>query len=737
MKKEILMLAVLMMSAACTEISVPDKVNPEGYRTLYFTSEKPVSGDETKTYYNNGDILWGPGEEKIAVVLSNSAVTVEDKISGTVPQRVWEHAYLYSEAATISEDKKTATFALTENETCPFPTSSGKYRFHAIYPTDALFTSENVSIWEWGVYVGTRGPKRPGQYPSATSYDPNMDVMLGISQNEYSSFPATGDALMTQTIPMIFDRLVTHVKIHLTDISNTMTNITKAIITGPKGCTMSGIYYINVLKKDLGSSPSTGETKAGYNYVILNYGSSDPKVPSGVEISGNTFDLWFCTQPIEIAAGQPLTISLYNEKGCLSRQITAREGGIKFEKNKLSTLTVSMASGEYSTYTYELLNSNKETVTQLELPRTSGVTEFYVRTNAGNDIYFKSSLSNIVSIYPELETTYIDDKGWNVIKCYAVHKENHSISNKIEGTITINIAKYGSYEYIPYDLKILQSAGEGDVVKGDWTGDYVEMAGLLWYPCNLGFDLDHPFGKYYQWGRKDGQYAYCDNTSTKFAVAQFDEESGKFSGTVDNSTIYQASGNWFKNDKDVATFNWPEDNQSAAYDGMGNPCPENWRLPTINEWKALAELFSDDNYTYWKQLSLKDNLHGIASFTGKTSGNKAAVWELWDDKTGVSLEFCVSGYLPIYDTVTEGLFQKYGEEDLGRYKCNAFGSYWASDISTDSDENKAYFYMYFDSDKLTQDGTITKYLIRPTLKSDSSGHACGYSVRCVQDIAAE
>lgn len=274
MKKEILMLAVLTMSAACTEISVPNKVDSGEYRTLYFTSEKPVSGDETKTYYNNGDILWGPDKERIAVVMSNSNIFVEDRISGKVPQRVWGHECLYSNPAEISDEGKTATFSLTENDYCKFPTSSGTYRFHAIYPTEAVFTFSNESYWDWGVYVGTRGDGC-GQYPSTNTFDPQADVMLGISRDPYKSFSASEDGLMTQTIPMIFDRLVTHVKISLTDIPDNVTNITKAIITGPKGCTMSGIYYINVLKKELGSSPSTEETKGAYNYVILNYGSSN------------------------------------------------------------------------------------------------------------------------------------------------------------------------------------------------------------------------------------------------------------------------------------------------------------------------------------------------------------------------------------------------------------------------------------------------------------------------------
>lgn len=355
MKKEILMLAVLMMSAACTEISVPDKVNSGEYRTLYFTSEKPVSGDETKTYYDpvSNGILWESGD-KIIVALSNSAELEQDTYTGVdVPSRVWGNAYLYSAPAAISDEGKTAKFALTETEPCPFPTTSGKYRFHALYPFSALFAYGNVSIWDWGVSVGTTADNK-GQYPTATSYDPNMDIMLGISQKEYDGI--NSKITDGEDIPMVFDRLVTHGKITVTNIPNEMTNITKAVITSPEGCTMSGIYYINVLGKEFG-----GDDKANLNYVILNYDSSGSKddgvkstVPLGQVVDGQ-FDLWFCTKPIEIAEGEPLTISLYNESGCLSRTIKANSNGIKFEKNKLSTLTVSMKDMFYSEYSYQLL----------------------------------------------------------------------------------------------------------------------------------------------------------------------------------------------------------------------------------------------------------------------------------------------------------------------------------------------------------------------------------------------
>ena len=65
-------------------------------------------------------------------------------------------------------------------------------------------------------------------------------------------------------LDMVFDRLVTHGKITLTNLP-VGTVVSKAVITAPQWCTMSGIYYINVMNKEL------GDDKANYNYVILNY----------------------------------------------------------------------------------------------------------------------------------------------------------------------------------------------------------------------------------------------------------------------------------------------------------------------------------------------------------------------------------------------------------------------------------------------------------------------------------
>lgn len=730
MKKEILLLAALMMAAACEITKIPDAETSGGNMTLFFTGEKPVMESDTKTYYDpvSNGILWSAAGEKMMVAMSNSAELVKDRFDDIdVPSQPFgENCTLESNEAVVSSDGTTAKFSLTATESCAFPVGEGRYRFHSVYPASASCGLGNVSIWDWLVFVGTT-PSGLGQYPSATSYDPNADVMLGISQQEYTTVTSGME------IPMVFDRLVTHGKITLTNIPAEMTNVTKAVITAPAGCTMAGIYYINVLDKEFDESAEYA--KLNQNYVTLNYTS--PKEDKGTkaaalpgEIVDGTFDLWFCTKPIEIPEGQPLTISLQNASGSVSRQIVAKEGGIKFEKNKLSTLTVSMKDAVYNPYKYEMsMTPDGETITTLNLPRTSGLTEFYIRTNAGDYVNFgESSFSNLVQIYPDWEYKNTDSRGWNIIKCYAIYKQNHSLSGTIDGSIGVEIVYDGTpTPNISSSISVKQSAGAGEIVIGDWTGDPVEMAGVLWYPCNLGFDLTHPFGKYYQWGRRDGQYPYRDDNSTKYAVSQFDE-SGAFVGSADASTVYSASGNWFRNDDTVAGFNWPTENKD---NGMGNPCPAGWRLPTGAEWKALKEEFS--GYDYRSQASLKENLHGVASFTGKTSSDKAAVWEIWSEKTGASLEFCVSGYISAYDTVTETMFKNFTNADLGRYDTSAMGFYWASDIGTDYYGSPAYLHMEFPTDELTNGGTYN-YSSKPFLGDSATGWAVSYSVRCVKSI---
>ncbi len=85
---------------------------------------------------------------------------------------------------------------------------------------------------------------------------------------------------------------------------------------------------------------------------------------------------------------------------------------------------------------------------------------------------------------------------------------------------------------------------------------------IIWAPVNCGYDENHKYGLLYQWGRKDGQGYYDESKEPIIA-----------DGTLDNP--------------DANTFykGWT----ATAWSDGNNPCPEGWRVPTINELNSLYD----------------------------------------------------------------------------------------------------------------------------------------------------
>ena len=166
---------------------------------------------------------------------------------------------------------------------------------------------------------------------------------------------------------------------------------------------------------------------------------------------------------------------------------------------------------------------------------------------------------------------------------------------------------------------------------------------------------------------------------------------------------------------------------------MGNPCPEGWRVPTTAEWEALSKLIS--SYGCRSTVGLKDKLHGVASFEGKTSSGKAAVWDLWDPQTGAALEFCVAGCICCSNSDTEEYFKNMNNAALNRYDSdNARGQYWASDTTDDQYYNwRNYSYMDFTADNITGENTSYKKN-EAVVRTISGASYHGFSIRCVKSI---
>ncbi len=104
-----------------------------------------------------------------------------------------------------------------------------------------------------------------------------------------------------------------------------------------------------------------------------------------------------------------------------------------------------------------------------------------------------------------------------------------------------------------------------------------ETKTLIWAPVNCGYHpVDYPYGKLYQWGRKDGQgYAPYDNgngSKDNGASAKFSNED--LPETLAADTFYSK---W-------SATEWTEEN---------NPCPAGWRVPTLDDVKGVKAHYSN------------------------------------------------------------------------------------------------------------------------------------------------
>lgn len=278
-------------------------------------------------------------------------------------------------------------------------------------------------------------------------------------------------------------------------------------------------------------------------------------------------------------------------------------------------------------------------------------------------------------------------------------------------------------------MKFSQECGRGEIVNEDegWTADPVVIGGYRWYPVNLGFSLSQPYSKYYQFGRYAGQYAYCDDNSTRYEVPSYDSEF-LFIGTPDDNTFYGNTYWWYRKDNPTSTYfneDWIQDD-SALDKGKGNPCPAGWRLPTREECQILI----DNASSKFKQTRTS---HMGASFAGRSTKGTGLVWEIWDTAGEKFLEFPIGGYINTtievqyvteYRAMTREEFQAISYADMKREGTSdyAYGMYWISDPNNGDPST-----LRFCSRGYSNDVSVEDY-VHP-------GNGC--SVRCIQEVQSE
>lgn len=147
----------------------------------------------------------------------------------------------------------------------------------------------------------------------------------------------------------------------------------------------------------------------------------------------------------------------------------------------------------------------------------------------------------------------------------------------------------------------------------------VKVGNLLWAPVYCGYSKEHPNGLLYQWGRSAGQpyFPTSENNNDIIAAAPI---------TVPQAKLFYAFANgsqdndWYDG---TAFGSWPMSESDAGYleAVIDNPCPDGWRIPTVDEFNTLS--IYKDHFTEssggWPSVS-KDSDEVKVGFTHNDSG---------------------------------------------------------------------------------------------------------------------
>ena len=178
----------------------------------------------------------------------------------------------------------------------------------------------------------------------------------------------------------------------------------------------------------------------------------------------------------------------------------------------------------------------------------------------------------------------------------SINQPNSGDSGTITFSLANNHAKFSNFEVR------IRASGDGvesvnefvylDIEDGNTTTEIVEVTnpatGQTWMDRNLGasraatsMDDEQAYGDLYQWGRAADGHQKRDSGTTSTLSSTDTPGHGDF--------ITSSSG---------AYWDWrspQNDNLWQGGNGINNPCPDGYRLPTEAEWEAERQSWSSNN----------------------------------------------------------------------------------------------------------------------------------------------
>ncbi len=414
MKSLMLVAAVAMGFTACTN-DLLDEVNTNTGNTFTLTisAEKPAL-EGTRTEFSNGSVIWS-GVEKIRATYYHTS-------------DVWSRYYASNQNPQIAADGSTATFSIDTQY--PAQSAEGEYTFYAGYPQNAIGNSTNAPID--GVLAVTVPTEQT--MPKMGTFDVTADIMVGKSLESYTE--------VIQTIPIYWTRLVSHVCVTLKNLAAEEGEMIKTVtFTAPEGVMLTGAGEVNFAEQSM--------TTLDNNTVIVN-------LPANTVANVAELPVWFCSAPATIASGKDFTITVETPRGTYTRTITARSEGIQFVQNKYSTLSINMASAEFtpaavSANVFQMITSVSEL--------TSGE---YVLAAKYNDTYYPMSTTFASKINATSSVTVTNNQ---IVETDA---EGYVLTLTVSGS---SVSIYNGSTYLKYNSSTNFTTS---TTESTWTVKYVD-----------------------------------------------------------------------------------------------------------------------------------------------------------------------------------------------------------------------------------------------------------------------
>lgn len=150
--------------------------------------------------------------------------------------------------------------------------------------------------------------------------------------------------------------------------------------------------------------------------------------------------------------------------------------------------------------------------------------------------------------------------------------------------------------------------------EGEKLPDYIDEYGInqgpgirignsIWAPVNCGFkahtkdDKGYPYGKLYQWGRKDG-HGYDENDASTYI-----SDNGVLPENIDLADPEKFYWHWDDKIAPDGTWGGEDGKTKTKYD----PCPDGWRVPTRDELDGLkGNAIDHEAGSTWRRGDLDD-----------------------------------------------------------------------------------------------------------------------------------